>query len=250
MFVQDLETGQRKILGPGALPVYSSSGHIVYQRDGLTYDLLARPFFLDTLEFTGRPFPIARRGRDPTLAADGTLVYVDGPASRKWELVWLNRRGGRVDQISQSQEESQYLELSPDTVRLASAGALGGSASGYLWVHDLDRRSRTRLYGDLEVGAVISTTAWSSGGDQVAFTADRDRSGGRGILLQRADGSGKPQLLPAPRGALLCDWSRDAKYLVYAMPGPQAGHDLWYLKRAEAEGRWEPHVFLKTAGIG
>ena len=43
MMVQDLETGRREILGPGALPFYSPSGHIVYQADGLTYDLLARP---------------------------------------------------------------------------------------------------------------------------------------------------------------------------------------------------------------
>ena len=41
MMVQDLETGRREILGPGALPFYSPSGHIVYQQDGLTYDLLA-----------------------------------------------------------------------------------------------------------------------------------------------------------------------------------------------------------------
>ncbi len=53
MMVQDLETGRRETLGPGALPFYSPSGHIVYQPGGLTYDLLARPFSLDTLEFTG-----------------------------------------------------------------------------------------------------------------------------------------------------------------------------------------------------
>ncbi len=76
MMVQDLETGRREILGPGALPFYSPSGHIVYQATGLTYDLLARPFSLDTLQATGRSFRIAEDGRDPTVAADGTLVYV------------------------------------------------------------------------------------------------------------------------------------------------------------------------------
>ncbi len=252
MMVQDLETGRREILGPGALPFYSPSGHIVYQADGLTYDLLARPFSLDTLEFTGRSFRIAGRGRDPTVAADGTLVYVDAPAARAWKLVWLNRRGEETEQISQSEDESRYLALSPDGGRLAAAGAAGGSNSGDLWVHDLDRGGRTRLYNDPNFvqypSAAISSAAWSPSGERVAFTAARDRAGGWGlsILLRRADGSGEPQVLPTPDRARLCDWSRDGKYLFYELLNPDASGDLWYLERKEDGNGWEPHVFLQT----
>ena len=250
MMVQDLKTGRRRILGPGALPFYSPSGHIVYQQDGLNYDLLARPFSLDTLEFTGRPFRIAGRARDPTLAADGPLVYVDAPASRAWKLVWLNRRGEETEQISQSEDESRYLALSPDGGRLAAAGAAVGSNSGDLWVHDLGRGGRTRLYSDPNFlqypHAAIFSSAWSPSGEQVAFTALRDRAGGLGILLRRADGSGELQELPAPPGSSVCDWSKDGKYLFYELPNPDTGQDLWYLERKEDGNGWEPRVFLQT----
>ena len=50
MMVQNVETGQRELLGPGATPFYSPSGHLVYQSASLTYDLWALPFSLDTFE--------------------------------------------------------------------------------------------------------------------------------------------------------------------------------------------------------
>ena len=41
LMVQDLETGRREILGPGAHPVYSPSGHIIYQGAGAAFELWA-----------------------------------------------------------------------------------------------------------------------------------------------------------------------------------------------------------------
>ena len=38
MMVHDLESGRREILGPGQLPFYSPSGHLLYQAGPMTYD--------------------------------------------------------------------------------------------------------------------------------------------------------------------------------------------------------------------
>ena len=50
MVVQDLETGQRELLGPGAAPIYSNysnSGHLVYATSPTSSDLWALPFSLE-----------------------------------------------------------------------------------------------------------------------------------------------------------------------------------------------------------
>ena len=45
MMIQDLATGRRELLGIGALPFYSPSGHVLYQSSCfLTADLWALPF--------------------------------------------------------------------------------------------------------------------------------------------------------------------------------------------------------------
>ena len=65
MMVQDLKTGRRELLGPGHLPLYASSGHIVYQQAPGIQDLWALPFSRSTLKAAGEAFPIAQSGRDP-----------------------------------------------------------------------------------------------------------------------------------------------------------------------------------------
>ena len=52
---QDLETGRREVLGSGDQPVYSRTGHVVYETPG---GLWATPFSVETLQRTGKSFPI------------------------------------------------------------------------------------------------------------------------------------------------------------------------------------------------
>ena len=69
MVVQDLETGQREILVPGAFPVYSRSGHLLYTTSPTSSDLWALPFSLETLRATGEAFPVSENSRNATVAA-------------------------------------------------------------------------------------------------------------------------------------------------------------------------------------
>ncbi len=240
MMVQDLETGQRELLGPGAFPFYSASGHLVYQSDPLTHDLWALPFSLDTLRATGEAFPISENSRGPTIAADGALVYLDGTRSGQQQLVWLDRRGEQTGEVGPVQEGIGSPVLSPDG-RLLAIDATEGSNLD-VWVYDIDRGVRTRLSTSPERDF---RPVWSPAGDEVAFSSNR--AGSQDIFLRQADGSGEEKVLAeAPSMELLSDWSRDGKYLLYHTTDPETGADLWYLERNEDGSGWEPHPFLQT----
>ena len=235
MMVQNVETGQRELLGPGAMPFYSPSGHLVSQSGPLTHDLWALPFSLDTLRATGEAFPISQNSRGPTVAADQTLVYLDGSGSGQRQLVWLDRGGEKTGEIGEAQEGIGGLALSPDG-RLVAVTATEGSNLD-VWVYDIARWVKTRL----------STTperdyrpVWSPAGDEVAFTSER--AGNADIFVRQADGSGEEKVLAAtPRTERLSDWSRDGKYLLYHLEDPETGDDLWYLERKEDGSAWEPY---------
>ncbi len=67
--VVDLETGERRELGPGGVPFYSSDGYLIH---GLSNDqdegLRALPFSLDTLEATGQQPASSRLSGEPVPA--------------------------------------------------------------------------------------------------------------------------------------------------------------------------------------
>ena len=126
MMVQNLETGQRELLGSGAAPVYSKSGHLLYATSPASNDLWALPFSLETLRASGEAFPVSENSRYPTVAADETLVYLDSSGSGQQQLVWLDRRGEKTGEIGQVQEAIGSSALSPDE-RLVAVTATEGS---------------------------------------------------------------------------------------------------------------------------
>lgn len=112
--VLDLTTRKGQRLGRGTLPVYSPTGHLIYQEGGHDYSLWAMPFPLKKRAPTGRPFKIAAHGRHPTIAEDGTLTYVDAPAT-SWRLAWLERQGRHLGYATGLIPAFWQPELSPTT---------------------------------------------------------------------------------------------------------------------------------------
>ena len=240
MMVQNIETGQRELLGPGSFPSYSASGHLVYQSAPLTHDLWALPFSLDTLRAAGEAFPISENGRGPTVAADQTLVYLDGTGFGQQRLVWLDRHGEKTGVIGQAQKAIGSGALSSDGRRVAVTATVGLNQD--VWVYDIARGVRTRLSS---VPERDSLPVWSPAGDEVAFSSDR--ADNFDIFLRDADGSGEDTVLVGtPHNDYVSDWSRDGKYLLYTTVDPETGPDVWYLERNEDGGRWEPHAFLQA----
>jgi len=237
--VWDLETGRRKVLGAGALPMYSPSGHVVYQEAGLGYRLWAVPFSLKTLDVTGRPFLVASSGRDAVVSSDGTLAYVDGDLPKK-QLTWFDRRGQKVGEVGEPERGVVFPALSPDGKRLIAAAGDDWNFRD-AWVYDLGRALRNRLTAAPEDLVNVYSPVWSPSGDEVAFTLSN-----RDLVLRKADGSGTARtVLTTATYHRVTDWSRDGRYLLYDSRAGVTGSDLRYLERKGAAS-WEPRDFLAT----
>jgi len=240
----DRVSGQREILAAGQHPVYAPSGHVIYQG----FDpagIWAVPFSVDTMKATGNPFPVGENGGSPSLARDGTLVYLEGPVDTGLQrLVWRGREGNPMGTIGQPQRTISYPALSPDGKQVAVMGGEGGPPD--IWIHEVERPVKTRLTTD-DQNDLWPT--WSPTGDRLAFASGR--TGGRDIYVKSADGSGEvsPLLLTEDTVEYLTDWSRDEKTLLFfrrlqATGGAGIG-DIFYLQRKD-DGSYEEVPFQTT----
>jgi len=234
--LKNLETGDLQVLAEGQDPVFSPSGHIVYQIQG---GLWALPFSLDALKPTGEAFPIVESGAFPSVSKDGTLVSVDLQGGRLMQIVWRDRAGEKLGEIGQPQEYLRYPMLSFNGRLVAVRATEEGNQD--IWVHEIERPMKRRLTFN---AALESRPQWSPSGREIAFQSLR--GGNYDIFRRAADGTGEAELLVGsgaderPYG-----WSRDGNYLVYTMQA-EGNSDLWYLKRkGDAEG-FESVPFLAT----
>jgi Tol biopolymer transport system component/DNA-binding winged helix-turn-helix (wHTH) protein len=233
---RDLDTGRTELLGPGRFPIYSPTGHLVFQSTTSSQDLRAQPFSLDTLKTTGPTFAIVQNGSEPSVAQDGTLIYVDPPSER---LLWLNRQGQRIGEAGVPVFGIFYPAISPDGRRVAAEAYERENQD--VWVYDLERGARTRLSSD---PASEILPVWSPDGEQVAYSSWR--AGNTDILLRQADaGTEEKTLAATPAHERVSDWSRDGKHILYSREDPKSSWDLWYLKR-NGTGGWESAAFLQT----
>ena len=209
-----------------AFPVYSPTGHIVYQRGfPISTGLWAVPFNPESGTTIGDPFLVSIEGRIPGISTDGTLVYCSNTqAGGKQQLVWVDRRG-RVDEtIGQPHESISGPALSPDGRQVAVSGVEDGNTD--IWLHEVDRPVKIRLTWD---PAYDEHPTWSPEGSQIAFHSGR--SGLTDLFLLASDGSGEARpVVTGPVWDLRPDWSHDGRYLVYHTTDPTGIlRDLWYV---------------------
>ena len=242
MMLQDLKSGRQELLGEGESPFYAPSGHIVFQAAERTHDLWALPFSLDTLKAAGDAFPIAQNSRGPTVAADGTLVYLDGTGSGQQQLVWLDRSGKKAAELGQAEAAIGSPAISPDGRLIAMT--LGEGSNEDVWVYEIARAVKNRLTTNPEDD--YGGPVWSPNGQQLAFTSLRG-SFAHIFVRQAAGGGEEKELSATPLFEFVSDWSRDGKYLIYRRNDPETGADVWYLERGESGSDWEPHPFLQTS---
>ena len=239
--VKNLETGEWEVLAEGAYPVYSPSGHILYQTNRYQSGLWALPFSIETLKPTGEAFPIAENVGGLSVGADGTLVYLDFLDSGEQQLVWRDRGGKRLGVIGQPQETIRFPALSPDGGRVAVLGFEDDNDD--IWVHEVARPLKRRLTFH---AASEGRPTWSPSGKEITFRSSRQ--GNDDMYSRPADGTGEPEFLAGtdlPERPN--DWSPDGKYLLYRVDDPENGYDLWYLKRKEASDGFDSAPFLQTS---
>jgi serine/threonine-protein kinase len=213
------------------LPQYSPSGHILYRRSGANGGIWAVPFSLSGLEATGEPFLVASDGVDPSVASDGTLVYLRGENDVEHTMRWVSREGVLGDSVAVPEREYAEPALSPDGSHLAVTEFDGDEVD--VWIHDLTRGTRTRFTFD--EGDQIQPV-WSPDGAMIYY-AD---AGTDSIFVRAADGTGVSRAVVKGRAPHV---SGDGKYLSFHVQGGASQEDLWYV---QLDGNAEPKPFLVT----
>ena len=216
--------GQRKELVKLApdqdiwFPVYSPAGYILYHRHPANAGIWALPYSLKRHEATGEPFLVAQDGDVPSVSSDGTLVHVTGTVSRLTQMVWVDRAGKVLGPIGPPQEQWPFPELSPDGRRLAIAAKENEISD--IWIHDVERGTRTRLDAGT---ALYSTEAWSPDASHITF---EDGQAAPTIRVRATDGRGETQTVHEGWSA---SYSPDGRYLLYAEGGQITSWTISYI---------------------
>ena len=226
--------GSHHVVASGADPRYVPTGHLVFVQGG---SLLAVPFDATNHRILGSPAPVIEGvARSPTgivahaaISPGGTLAYVPGPATaaggRTIGLVDLTN--GKLQPLPIPPGAYNHPRLSPDGRRVAIASDDG--REGVIWIYDLIGRAPPRR---LTYAGRYTSPIWTPDGQFVTYRSDQDSN--RGLLLQRADGTGPVEhLTKAEMGSdhFPDSWSPDGKILTFRV---QSGTgSIWTVTRDE-----------------
>ena len=210
---------------------YAPTGHVVYVRsDGAVF---AQPFDLGAQELTGSAIPLFDGVRvqggpgsyaDMRLAADGTLLYVEGEGGAvggSVTPVWVGR-DGTAREIDPRWRLTGVVPnsgpaLSPDGTRLALS-ILNSEGGADVWVKQLDTGPLSRLTFE---GRSNRRATWSPDSRSLTFLSNR--AGNGDVWTKRADGSDTAELvLDREAGLQEAMYSPDGTWLLFREGANQA----------------------------
>jgi serine/threonine-protein kinase len=214
------EGGEARVLFPGTMARYASSGHVVYAT--LDGTLMAAPFDLTRLEVTGPSVALLEgvqvKGTSSSnfaLSESGSLLYKTGTSGDLSEFVWVTR-SGEVIRLEAGWTfaggTNEGWSLSPDGTRLALKAETQAGAD--IWVKQLPTGPLSRL--TFHEG-VDERPRWAPDGESLTFISDR--SGTFDVWSQRADGTEEARLLFSDLAGGEAFWSPIADRLVLRTGG-------------------------------
>ncbi len=248
IYIESLETRERRPLVKGVAPHYLPTGHLVYTRSGTMF---AVKFDVARQEVDGKPMPVLdavyqtdEGGPQLSLSRTGSMVYVPLLPPPNRTIVWVDR-GGAEQALGVPARPYRRPRLSPDGSRLA---VMIDDDRPDVWIFDLSRGVLSRLTS----GWTHASPIWTPDGLWLTF-----RSGPAGdfnIAWMPADGSRpEKQLLANTHLNTPLSWSPDGHMLVYAdVDLAQEGAadfgyiDISWLSLDEPDKR---HPFLATKSV-
>jgi len=245
LIVLDLDSEERRELGPGQMAQYSNAGFLLHGPPGFDEGgLWALPFSVSSLEATGEGFPLTPSGDGASVSDDGVLVYRDQPgqADTMRTLAWRDREGELLEEVGQPQMLLREFALSPDGRRVA---ATVGEPSD-VWIQDLIRFTTTRLTFS-ERGEWIPN--WSPTGRDVSYTLQAESGDMHRMVKKSVTGTGEPVVLvDAKYGAVnSLVWSPDGRFVVFqGFLGDASGADILYAEIDDDGRPGEPRALLAT----
>jgi eukaryotic-like serine/threonine-protein kinase len=224
-YVASLDTSEVvEVPGIESNAVYSSSGHLLFLRNGAP---TAQRFDAASFQLLGQAVPLEQAIVPSTAAtarlsvASGVVAFASSTFSEASSLVWFGRDGKRLNEAA---PPGVYVnpELSKDDRFVAWDE--GGGPEGETWVRDLARGLTTRL---TSAPGNQGIPQWAPDGGRIAYRSDRD--GVVGVLVAREFGvvGDETVLLKAPTPVTPFDWSLDGRYVAFGQAG-----DAWVLEVA------------------
>ncbi len=216
LYVGQLGSSQRRLLIQGdTQAVFAEPGYVAFLQAGV---LMARPFDVAALEFTGDASPIVRAdslrnevGGQPAFSAaeTGVLTYaiVERPPT---QFQWVGRDGRPLELVGHPGIHYTF-DLSPDARRLVYARRQPGGAD--LHVLDIDRGIATAVTSG---GGSYADPRWADGG---AVVATRWLPLPQAVVKITPGGMEQP-LTSTPLVTMLEAVSHDGKRMLYRqLPG-------------------------------
>ncbi len=223
------------------------AGWLVFARAGA---LLARPFDISRLDFTGEPFTLSDKvGSDPTslnystfsVSDNGVLVFDPSANRQRRQYRWMDRRSQQIEPLeAPAGNNGQWL--SPDEKRFIADRPDPQTSINDLWLCDVSGGNAKRFTFD---PAGDSNPVWSPDGSRIVWASNRD--GGIHNLYQKAaSGAGDDTLLwKSDHYKFPADWSLDGRFIIYYQDDPKTKRDVWFLP-ATGGGEKKPFRVLGT----
>jgi Tol biopolymer transport system component len=224
-----LDGKQSKMLVHSVANAAFANGYLLFLRENA---LMAQPFDPGSGALTGSPTPVVDgvlydsgvwRGVF-SVSQNGVLAYQPGGSTVQGvQMEWRDRSGKQLGNWGGQESYFGLLAFSPDGGRVA---ATIGDPAADLWVFDLKRGVRTRLTFQ---PTGMQGPIWSPDGSRIAFTANY--SGKWGLYTKAANGAGQATQMAEIQGSIgtASDWSRDGKYLLFAVLANETRQDIWLL---------------------
>jgi hypothetical protein len=225
------------------MPVYSSTGHILFSKAGQNAGVWALPFDLPATKVTGPPFLVVAGTLRPSVSVDGQLLVGSPPAPPAIGRLAVMRRDGSVErQLSPDfSGRLRHPAWAPDGRNiLVTVEAHDRSSTSTLFSLSDDGRQATQMTAGVDVAAgrffpdgqrlLVET------GSARCLTADCSTLGWKALTDHRIE-----PIVPGTGG----DLSPDGKTLVYA--GRVNGAE-WDLFTVPLDGSGKPAPFQGGAG--
>ncbi len=220
---------------------YIAPGWLLFIRQGT---LWAQRVDLRQRTVSGEPIAIADSvafepidGTGAFSTSDAAVMAYRVGRSSITRLAWFDRSGNALGALgSLEQRGLSNLRLAPDDRRVAVERSLQNETD--LWLLDATRQTR---FTHASNGRLMRLPLWSPDGSRIAFQSVRAGSIALSVKPSAGDGA-EDVLFESPEVKIPSDWSPDGKLLMYYVPNPTSGTDLWVLPRDTRV----PFAFLKT----
>jgi len=239
--IDTIENGKRETLfGPVSHvirhPAFSRSGHLVYQRAESNQGIWGVPVDPRTLRARGEAFLVASSGLRPSVATDGTLVYVTDESWGQLRLSFVNRAGAVIRDVGEPHVGLRFPALSPKGDRIAYFAPVGERDDLFMMdaAAGVSRRlTMTGTRGDPE---------WDPDGTRLLYSCGATGAQG-GICAIKVDGGGAGEPAVIVPGASQADLSSDGKSIAYILLTKETRTDVW---TAPLDGSSPPRLIRRT----